>query len=77
MSKIDFTLSNVSEVGQIIKRRRKSLGLTQIELGKKLGKSNTYLSDIEVGKTIPSLSTLILLCDSLDLEFKIVEKINY
>ena len=74
MSKIDFTLNNVSEVGQIIKRRRKSLGLTQIELGKKLGKSNTYLSDIEVGKTIPSLRTLILLSNSLDLEFRIVER---
>jgi transcriptional regulator with XRE-family HTH domain len=74
MSKIDFTLSNVSEAGQAIKSRRKTLGMTQIELGRVLGISNTYLSDIEVGKTIPSLKTIIKLFSKLDLDLKIVAR---
>ena len=74
MSKIDFAVSNVNEIGQVIRNRRKYLGLTQVELGKILGKSNTYLSDIEVGKTIPSLKTLIIICKTLSLEFIIMER---
>lgn len=74
MSKIDFAVSNVNEIGQVIRKRRKNLGLTQVELGEILGKSNTYLSDIEVGKTIPSLKTLIIICKTLSLEFIIMER---
>lgn len=35
---------------------RKSKGLTQTELAKKIGISRQYLRDIEIGKSVPSVS---------------------
>lgn len=35
---------------------RKSKGLTQTELAKKIGISRQYLRDIEIGKSVPSVN---------------------
>ncbi|SFN72007.1 helix-turn-helix domain-containing protein [Proteiniclasticum ruminis] len=74
MNRIDINIDSIQDIGQIIRSRRKYLGLTQKELGSILGKSNTYLSDIEVGKTMPSLKTIIILCNKLNLEFRILDR---
>jgi len=46
---------------------RKRLGITQLELSKISGVSNTHISDIERGDSIPSLKTLLVLCDGLEI----------
>lgn len=53
-------------IGKKIKALRLEKGLKQFELAKKAGISNTYLSDIEVGRTDPSLKTLEKIADALE-----------
>ncbi len=45
-----------------IKELRKSLGLTQSELGEKLGITHSAISKIESGERIPAENTLRLIC---------------
>jgi transcriptional regulator with XRE-family HTH domain len=66
-------LGNV-ELGKIIKQKRREKRYTQIELGNQIGVSNTYISDIEVGRNNPSLKTLLKLLDTLNMELQIIDK---
>lgn len=58
---IDFTL-----LGKRIARRRRDLGLRQNEVAERADLSNNYLSNIETGRSIPSLNTFAQLCEVLD-----------
>lgn len=58
--------------GKIIKQLRKQKKLRQNELAKLAGISNTYLSDIEVGRTNPSLKTLISIARVLEVDINIL-----
>ena len=53
-------------IGKKIKALRLEKGLKQFELAKKAGISNTYLSDIEIGRTNPSLKTLEKIANALE-----------
>jgi transcriptional regulator with XRE-family HTH domain len=56
-------------LGAYVRRRRKELGLTQAQLGERLGfKGSTYVSDIENGKelTNPTQASLERLADALE-----------
>ncbi|NGP45699.1 helix-turn-helix transcriptional regulator [Bacillaceae bacterium SIJ1] len=53
-------------IGEKLKNLRLAKGLTLNELGKKAFVSQPYLSDIERGRTMPSLDKLRLICDALD-----------
>ena len=46
-----------------LKAWRKALGYKLKDVSEKTGISVSYLSDIERGRTYPSLKTLIALCD--------------
>lgn len=50
--------SRMDELGTLIKRRRQELGLTQVELAKRIEKSPSYISSLENGTVAPSLTTL-------------------
>lgn len=50
-----------------LKRLRRRLGVSQIELANMSGISNSYLGDIETGKKFPSARILQLLVDSLEI----------
>lgn len=54
-------------IGKKIKSMRLKKGIKQIELAKNAGISNTYLSDIENGRTIPSIKTLTKITKALGL----------
>lgn len=56
------------KIGAIIKKMRLEKGIKQIELARMAGISNTYLSDIESGRTIPSLKTLTKIARALGME---------
>jgi transcriptional regulator with XRE-family HTH domain len=62
---------NLDNIGEKIKCERLKKSLKQYELAKKAGISNTYLSDIEVGRTSPSLKTLDKISKALAVDIKI------
>ena len=47
------------DVGDQIRQLRKELGITQKEFGERIGISANYVSDLEYGKTKPSLLVLL------------------
>ena len=54
------------KLGQNIKRRRKTLGLTQQQLADKMNISLNFMGKIEVAFSKPSLDTLIEFADVLE-----------
>lgn len=60
----------MNKIGKKIKCERLKKRLKQLELAKEANISNTYLSDIEVGRTTPSLKTLKELANALEIDVK-------
>lgn len=52
-------------VGDRIKRRGKAAGLTQEALAERIGLSKNHLSNIERGRYLPTIETMLLICDAL------------
>ncbi|WP_243156336.1 helix-turn-helix transcriptional regulator [Clostridium sp. C8-1-8] len=63
-------METLDYIGEKIKCERLKKSLKQYELAKKVGISNTYLSDIEVGRTSPSLKTLEKISKALEVDIK-------
>lgn len=61
---------NLDNIGEKIKCKRLKKSLKQYELAKKAGISNTYLSDIEVARTKPSLKVLEKIAKALEVDIK-------
>jgi len=55
-------------IGQNISECRKAMHLTQEQLAELAGISQQFLSKIEGGKGIPSVTTIMSLCDAMDVE---------
>lgn len=55
-----------SEIGKRIARRRKELGLRQVEVCERAGINDKYLSCIERATSIPSLEVVMKLAIALD-----------
>lgn len=55
-----------SEIGKRIARRRKELGLRQVEVCERAGINDKYLSCIERASSIPSLEVVMKLALALD-----------
>ena len=55
-----------SEMGTRVARRRRSMGLKQVELCEQVGISDKYLSYIERANAVPSLDVLMRLTQALD-----------
>lgn len=51
--------------GQRLKRIRKEKGYTQVQLADKIGIASHAICDYEIGRVMPSLSTLEWLCEAL------------
>ncbi len=56
-------------IGENIRTYRKKKHLTQKELGELVGISNTYLSDMEIGRTNPSIKTLKKIAKGLEINY--------
>ena len=48
-----------------IKERREQLGISQKELAEKIGISQSFLCDLEMGRCKPSIDTAVKLADAL------------
>ena len=62
--------SNIKEEGGDslnIKERREQLGISQKELAEKADISQSFLCDIEQGRSKPSIDTAVKLADALDI----------
>ncbi len=53
-------------LGENLKKIRTRKGVTQIEIAKKLAVNRSFVSNIENGKTNPTLSTITNLANALD-----------
>ena len=58
---VDYNL-----IGKRIAELRKSRGMTQANLAEKAEITNNFLSHIERSYSIPSLETLVRICDALE-----------
>ena len=69
----------MKQLGNNVRRLRKSQGMTQEELANTLGVSKIHLCSIETGKKDPSLSLLEKIADSLhvDPSFLVTKDENY
>lgn len=56
-------------IGDNIRKYRKMKNLTQKELGDIVKISNTYLSDMEIGRTNPSIKTLKRIAKGLEISY--------
>ena len=59
-------------IGNTIRRLRKKKGINQIEFASKCNLSQTYLSQIESGKRIPTIETLNKISENLDIPMAII-----
>ncbi|WP_434509797.1 helix-turn-helix domain-containing protein [Desulfitobacterium sp. AusDCA] len=55
------------ELGERIAKRRKVLNLTQDDIAEATRLSNNHISNIENNHSIPSIETLIKICEVLDI----------
>lgn len=72
--KYENDVLDISCLGKNIKIERKKKAIKQNVLAKQIGISNTYLSDIERQKTIPSLITFIKICKVLNVNLEYILK---
>lgn len=63
-------------IGEVIKKARNSKKLTQNEVSDKTGISRNYLSDIENGRYMPSVETLMGLAKCLDIDLNFLSEMT-
>ena len=57
--------------GEVLRERRKELGMTQKELAERIGRERTYINRIEQGETDMQLSSFIRIADALNLSLRL------
>lgn len=57
--------------GEILRDRRKELGMTQKELSEKIGRERTYINRIEKGETDLQLSSFIRIASALGITLRL------
>lgn len=60
---------SLASIGDNIRKYRRAKNLTQKQLGELLGLSNTYLSDMELDRTNPSIKTLKKVAHALEISY--------
>lgn len=56
---------NYSEVGKRMAKRRKELGLKQYQVCEMINVNYKYISNLETGRSVPSLEVIMNLCEAL------------
>jgi len=68
-----ISINNLPAIGEAIKKRRKALNMLQGELCVKAGITQTYLSQIESGKKMPTIPMLLQILGAIDMELQVSE----
>ena len=71
---IIMIIKNPSELGRVIRSRRKQRGLTQRQLADACGCSIMYLSNLERGKATAELGIALRIVNMLGLDVEVVER---
>jgi HTH-type transcriptional regulator/antitoxin HipB len=69
-------ITNPGQIGEILRGRRKARRVSQEQLAKKLGVSQSRLSAIEAGTAALTADRLIALANLLDLQLVVQDKAN-
>lgn len=56
--------------GEMLRDRRKALGMTQKELAEKVGRERTYINRVEKGETDMQLSSFLRIADALGISVR-------
>lgn len=62
-----------STIGKTIKQARESKKITQQDLSQQVGVSRNYISDIECGRYIPSVETLLSISSILKIDLNVLK----
>jgi transcriptional regulator with XRE-family HTH domain len=65
------------QIGKILTARREELGLTQEALGKRIGTTQSGVSALEQGKTVPTFASLYQWARALGVELQIELKVRH
>jgi HTH-type transcriptional regulator/antitoxin HipB len=65
---------NANQIGAIVHRERRARGLTQAQLGAKIGRRQATISKLEKGESATQLSTLFDVLTALNLELVIGDR---
>ena len=57
--------SDYKEVGRRMSKRRKELGLKQYQVCEMIDVNYKYISNLETGRSVPSLDVIMRLCEAL------------
>jgi transcriptional regulator with XRE-family HTH domain len=70
---------DTKKLGQRLKGVRISRNLTQTQLAEAIGVTNNYVSNIERDHSIPSLETLVKICNILDItpDYVLVDSLRH
>ncbi len=63
-------VNRLENIGLNIRKYRKQMKLSQVELAVEVGIDRAYLSEIENGRTNPSVNVLYALADALKIEIE-------
>ncbi|QLY79209.1 MULTISPECIES: helix-turn-helix transcriptional regulator [Clostridium] len=63
-------------IGEIIKNARTSKNLTQQKVSDDTGISRNYISDVENGRYMPSVETLLTLAQYLKIDLNLIPKMT-
>lgn len=61
-------MDNKKIIGEVIKEKRTQASKTQLQVSKDTGISRSYLSDVENGRYMPSVETLIKIASYLEID---------
>lgn len=61
-------------IGKIISLKRNELNLTQVQLAEKSGLSRSFIADIESGRYLPSVSSLVSIVSILKIDLNFLLK---
>lgn len=61
-------------IAEILKKKRKSLGLSTVEVSLISDVSQSMISDIETGKRKPTFQILKKICDALNIDIELKDK---
>jgi transcriptional regulator with XRE-family HTH domain len=57
-----------ARLGRLLRRARRKVGISQLTVANGAGVARVTVSEIERGRTIPSVAVLIAICDQLGVD---------
>lgn len=63
----DWVPTRRRQIGERIRTRRRTLGLSQVQLGERVGRDHKTIHRYETAQRAPSLTDLLLIADALDI----------